>query len=205
MGRVFSPPPKQRPRYSGGTIWSVTQILDAAGVCPDFTGIPPERLAAKAAIGTECHALIESYLRADGSHFPLFEGASDRALTYFDSWMRFFEDCGTVEPLYLEGEMVTPEYAGCVDFVGRIDAINVIIDWKTSVEVYPHYKAQLTGYLHLAKKVLKLEGDWELWCVQLHETGKKRYKINKYEPDHPLWYGCLAVFDFRLRNGLWPT
>lgn len=206
MGVIRSSPPAQRPRYSGGTTWSVTQILDAAGVTPDFTGIPPEKLKEKASIGTEVHGLIESYLRADGTFMELFEQSSDRAHDYFECFMRFFDDCGSIEIISLEGQMVTMEYAGTVDFVGVVDGIKVIIDWKTSIEIYPHYRVQLTGYYHLAKKKLGLEGDdWQLWCVQLSDIGnKKDYRIKKYKPDHALWLGCLAVFNFKLKEGLWP-
>ena len=196
----------ERPRYSGGTTWSVTQILSAAGVAPDFTGIPRDRLMAKAAMGTVVHELIESYLRADGSFLELHTQADEKALFYFDCWMKFFESCKEFEPLHLEGEMVTPRYAGTVDFVGKIDGTKAVCDWKTSIETYPHYRLQLTGYLHLASEVFKINPEeYELWCVRLTNIGKVGYKIDKYEPDHATWLGCLSVFEFKLRNGLWPT
>ena len=82
-------------------------------------------------------------------------------------------------------------YAGTLDEVAEIGDKQVLIDWKTSKELYPDYKMQVEAYYRAIIEMLTtdvtvaLPAVHELWLVQLDkekEFDEKKHVL-KFEPN----------------------
>jgi hypothetical protein len=149
-------------------------------------GIDPIRLRDHAAeIGTVAHGLIEQELT--GESFNVYEypataiSVANTALEGFKGFQKFHK----LETLHCEIPLVHEElmYGGTIDWVGYLNDVLCIIDFKTSNNVYASHYVQAVAYRELYNHAGEpglpihiLHLDKETGGYQLHSVGK----IEKY-------------------------
>ncbi len=128
-------------------------------------GKDAKRIAAEAAvIGTVCHyRILNRYsirqLEPPTVHLPWkdslewLEELNYRAELAEQMWEEAVKDAD-LTPLYVEHTLVSREhrFAGTFDLLAKIKDFNVLIDLKTSKELWDTYKLQLGAYYILCKE-----------------------------------------------------
>lgn len=126
--------------FNGVRVPSVTQILKPL---QDFSGIPPDVLARKAAIGTAVHAACEfddlGELDNDSVH--------ELVAPYLEGYRKWRLESG-VEILECEAFVYHPtlRYAGQLDRIVRIQGRKWLVDLKTAFSFSPTWSLQTRGY-----------------------------------------------------------
>lgn len=121
------------------------------------------------AIGNAAHYLIESKLRGDEPNMDDFTMNQIKRAAFgvaaFDQWASEH----TVEPQLLEAVFTSDayRYGGQIDFYGLIDGVPMLIDFKTSSNLYPEHGFQVSGYWRLLK-----EHDHEVKGVRILRIGR---------------------------------
>lgn len=124
-----------------------------------------DKIAAEAAvIGTVCHyRILNRYairqLEPPSVHLPWrdslewLEELNYRAELAEQMWQELVKDTD-LTPLYVEHTLVSREYrfAGTFDLLARINGSNVLIDLKTSKELWETYRLQLGAYYVLCRE-----------------------------------------------------
>lgn len=158
---------------SVGQIPRVTQIIEAAGLAPNYNGVSPAVLERKRVLGTALHAAIHYDAEGtldEGSVHP--EIADGLAL-----WRQFLAESG-FRVVHSELELVHPRWR----FKGHPDAVCVlpngpghaVVDLKRVSSVDKEAVAlQLAGYRLLVTDVLKLPVA-ACAALQIHD-GRFRY------------------------------
>lgn len=130
---------------------SVTTILQELGFI-DLSGIPQEVLDYASLRGTYTHKAIELYLQGN-----LNETTLDPAIQpYFNGFKKFAAE-HELKPIHLEKMFAIKHLliAGTVDFIGLVDGVETLIDYKTSSVVTKAAALQVGGYLLLANHEVK--------------------------------------------------
>lgn len=123
---------------------SVTTILKAVGLTPDFSMIPADVLSRAQARGTDVHAAIE------GHHYGYTTDLNPEYKPWYDAYLRFVEETEHV-PIVSENEVVNEAWGYCghpdrigwltlADFAGH----RTVIDFKSGAAGGVEY--QLAGY-----------------------------------------------------------
>lgn len=143
-----------------GGVPSVTQILRAARICPDYSAVDPEALANAASRGTEIHEQVEAWITSGKTP------RHPRALSVTEAMGRELLDSGFF-PLGCEMAMTTRTplpFGGTLDSLwGRDDAVHseqevVVVDVKNTAAFGDYYFVQCSGY-----KLLAALGQGSLW------------------------------------------
>ncbi len=157
-------------------IFTVTQVLSKY---QDFSAVRPDRLQAAADRGTNLHAAFA--IHALGLWLPDLPADERGYFQSFEGWFKRY----VVRVIAVEEKIVDEKlgFSGTLDFVGEL-AMNgsgeiSVIDWKTPVRVGKTWDAQVSAYLHLAKKYKAKSAG----CLQLNPGGDTA-KLNLVEdPD----------------------
>jgi len=166
----------------GIVIPSVTQIIKAGGLYPDFSVIPADVLEWKRNLGTQVHAATElDDMDNLGDYDPQISG-------YIQAWREFKAVTGFT-PVSIEQRIYHKQhkYAGTLDRIGIINGENVLLDIKTGpidlTTVGPQTAAyaQACGFkgkryaVHLGDGKYKLglcdnKMDWQIFlnCLNLY-------------------------------------
>lgn len=135
--------------------------------------------AAKA--GTECHSLIERFLKEkfqDSSNIP-FQG--------FLSWYDIItKDAGLpIEAIYVERKLVCNWFGGTLDALLKIGEGKYLTDFKTSNHVTFNYFLQLAAYRFMLRIIEGIIIDGVI-VLQLdkEEVGFKEFVLDFSNPDH---------------------
>ncbi len=190
-------------RVDGAPVPSVTQLLEAAGISPDYSKVNP-------------HVLRHARLR--GLHVDLccdLDDADDldwstvhpEAVGYVQAWQAFKADYG-YRPLASQILLYHPTYgyAGTADCVGLLDDYPVIAERKATAKMAASYALQTAGYscdgLHMAP-----HGGGRLepvpWVqparLGVHLQAGGRYALYPYEDpaDQSAWLGVVALARWR--------
>lgn len=138
-----------------GQIPSVTEILEATGLGPNYNGVPPAILERKRLLGTALHLAV---------HYDT-EGTLDEASVHpeiaesLGLWRQFLMESG-FRVIHSELELIHPQWR----FKGHPDVVcampkggHAIVDLKRVASVdKPAVALQLSGYQLLVQDVLKL-------------------------------------------------
>ncbi len=114
----------------------------------------------KADIGTLAHAMILAHLegkKPDTSDYS--QKQIDQAENSFLSYLEW-EKGKEIKPVLLEKPLVSEvhKYGGTPDFVGYIDGIPAIMDFKTGAGIYkPEMPMQLAAYSRLVREATEIE------------------------------------------------
>lgn len=99
-------------------------------------------------IGKLAHRMILDHLRGDKTdtaHYtPAQIDLAENAFLKYLEWERQHK----VEPMLVETPMVslTHGFGGTPDFIGKVDGVLTLMDYKTGKGIYPEYFYQLGGY-----------------------------------------------------------
>lgn len=147
-------------RWYGNKI-SVTTVLDQAVANPKlnqwFKKTSEKQIekvrTETAKFGTDLHDYFEKVLTGQplGRIDPKYQPHIDTFL----AWRKQHR----VKPLHCELSLCSEDLgiAGTCDFVGEIDGVMVVADWKTSTKYKVTYGWQLAGYRHMVAENLGLD------------------------------------------------
>jgi predicted RecB family nuclease len=134
----------------GTRVDGVSEVLDGVAAF-SLRHVPRKVLEPAAAIGTEVHELIRRCFVA-GGHLgytpaelsPESKAEVASAMAAFAEFMGGYQ----IEPLRIELPVVSEEHriGGTPDFVGLLDGVPTIIDWKTYAVQSPRTIVQLAAY-----------------------------------------------------------
>jgi len=177
----------------GGTFYpSVTQILRSVGLI-DFSGIDQLILERAAGVGRAVHEATHYY--DDGE---LDFGDLDPYLVgYVTAWKKFREQTPMVfDQIEVPLCSTTYGFAGTPDRIGSDANGPLVLDIKTSSVVPAWTALQLSGYQILAKLTTA-----KRLSVQLKPNGS--YSVVEYRDrkDREVFLACLAVHQWRVKNG----
>jgi len=139
-------------RVDGVPMPSVTQLLDDAGLTPDYAAVPPAVLQHARARGIHIDACCD-LLDADDLDW---RSVHPEALPYVEAWLAFREYEGFT-PVAAQVPLYHPSYgyAGTADAVGLLPGGHpVVVERKSTAKMAATYALQTAGYA--------LEG---LWCA----------------------------------------
>lgn len=123
-------------------------------------------------VGSCVHRAIEHFL-ITGS-FP--EDPGEEEMSSLLAWMQWYEDHKIV-PIAIEQPLHGPGYSGCPDYIGYIDGIIALADWKTSKHHNIAYSMQAAAYRHawnLNNPDMKVEKSYVI--ILSKESGKPSVK-----------------------------
>jgi len=131
-------------RVDGALVPSVTQLLDDAGLTPDYSVVPPSVLQHARERGIHIDACCD-LLDADDLDW---RSVHPEALPYVEAWLRFrdyegFTPVASQVPLYHP----TYGYAGTTDVVGVLPGARpTIVERKATAKMASTYALQTAGY-----------------------------------------------------------
>jgi len=131
-------------RVNGQPVPSVTQLLDDAGLAPDYSTIPPAVLQHARQRGIHVDQCVE-LLDADDLDWRTVH---PEAMPFLEGWMRF-KDYEGFTPLASQVPLFNPQhgFAGTLDSVGVLPGGHpVIIERKTTARMSATYALQTAGY-----------------------------------------------------------
>lgn len=131
-----------------------------------FDHIPAETLKQSQIRGTAVHEFIEETLKGNEPlmHFEYW--------SYRDAFHKWMEQFESIEPLYLEKEMIDDEIKvkGIADFIGYLDGELYVIDWKTSSNMSGDTLLSATLqsliYKDMVKRLLDLDAKTRVVSIQ---------------------------------------
>ena len=155
---------------------SVTTVLQELGFI-DLSGIPQDVLDYAALRGTYTHKAIELYLQG-----KLNEDTLDSAIQPYFQGFKKFASKHELKPIHLEKMFAIKHLllAGTVDFIGTVDGVKALIDWKTSSVVTKAAALQTGGYLLLANHEVK-EPESLIENVMVVQLKKNDYSLMPQE------------------------
>lgn len=188
VGHIYS--------IDGRIVPSVTQVLTLAGI-DDVSRIPRHHLERAAAIGTAVHEACEFLDQDDlelDSLDPLLTG-------YVLGYQRFKQECGFA-PITIEqrGVSVSPEanglaYGFCLDRIGILDGMEVLIDIKTASKKYGSWTIQTAAYA----EAVHFEG--ARYAVHVAKDGTYKLVPHKDATDFATWRAALTIAHWKLEHG----
>lgn len=130
-------PDKHEYRLDGSLVPSVTQVLHACGMLPDYSRLDPffrER-------GSAVHEAIRLDLRGELEE----ESVDEEVAPYLDRFRRWAAEV-ELRPLWIEGPLACPvyRYAGTPDCLGTSRLGLVLPDWKAG-QFEPGHRVQVAG------------------------------------------------------------
>lgn len=206
----------QKYRLVDGTIVpSVTTIIQELGWNKNalvawarreaLAGNDPNKVRDQAAdVGSLVHALIEAHFK--GTEVDLSEYSEqniNKAKTCFSSFLKWKEN-HIQEVWYSELQLVseTYRYGGTIDFVGLIDGVPSLMDFKSSSGVWPEYKIQVAAYQNLFSENFapaRLQGH----LLQLDKNGDGfhhvvlGYQDKELKPAWEVFLHCLEIYKLK--------
>lgn len=118
------------------------------------------------------------------------------------SFAKWFE---RTKPKVMANEIVMfnqrEDYAGMVDFIGRINGQIYLVDFKTGQTIWPEYELQISAYSHLEFdwKALKIaEKEWKQRKLAVLQLGYRRnqngYKFTEIEDKFDVFLSAKTIW-----------
>ena len=151
--------------------------------------------------GRRVHQAIEQLLNTGkikmGDTFPVGESENFSELTVeeWEAVMSFHEWYDLTRPEILAIEQVCyneeEDYAGTIDLKVKIEGVTYVVDLKTSQNVWPEHKLQVSAYLHTpqgeAEKCAILQ-------VGYRKNKKKLWKFTEVEDSFELFLAAKKIW-----------
>lgn len=206
----------QKYRLVDGTIVpSVTTIIQELGWNKNalvawarreaLAGNDPNKVRDQAAdVGSLVHALIEAHFKGTEVDLSKYsEQNINKAKTCFSNFLKWKEN-HIQEVWYSELQLVseTYRYGGTIDFVGLIDGVPSLMDFKSSSGVWPEYKIQVAAYQNLFSENFapaRLQGH----LLQLDKNGDGfhhvvlGYQDKELKPAWEVFLHCLEIYKLK--------
>lgn len=176
---------------------SVTQIVKAAGLAPDFDQIDPAVLEKARARGIAVHAICEAI---DKGQTP---EVTDETAPYRDAYVKFVYESGA-ETERAEAEVYHPSYlyAGTYDWRGRVGGERAIIDRKATYTIHHQAVAvQCAAYRGAHNALHPDEPCPNIFSLHLRRDGT--YRLHPYDADEAwsIFLAALSIYRFKKRVG----
>jgi len=194
-------------RVDGVAVPSVTELLEAAGISPDYSKVNPAVLQHARRRGIH----VDLCCDLDDADDLDWSSVDPEAVGYVQAWQCFKADYG-YKPLASQVILYHPGYgyAGTADCVGELDGQVTVAERKATARMAASYALQTAGYT--------TEGLWSAppgggrlepltWGtparVGVHLQRNGRYELVEYtDPgDHAAWLGVVALARWRKANG----
>lgn len=182
--------------FNGAVVPSVTQILKAGGVCPDFSMIRQDVLERKRHIGVNIHKAIELYNRGTLDASSIKGELSG----YFDGFLLFRKEHDYTT---LMSEMRMHHkvygYAGTPDDYGLLDGHKSVLDTKCVYTLGDSVGPQTAAY----KQLLGHNGfpSKKRYALQLKPDGTYNLIEYKSREDIQVFNSALTLFNWRSNHG----
>jgi len=205
--------PKECYRFNGKQYVRVTQslnIIAKPGITSWAARVGRKKVEAVIArrcnLGTTVHNLIERTLKGESFNLGNYEKEIQIDMNLFDEFR--INTC--LEPEALEQRLWSNKhgYAGTADAIAhksRFDnGAHVILDWKTSADLYNSYWLQIAAYIKAFEELTKIKLDGGV-LVQFRNSKirirEKTYKelIELFE----VYKNALAVYKWEHKLGKW--
>ena len=188
--------------------WSVTELLEAAGISPDYRKV---------------HPAVLQHARQRGIHVDLCADLDDRddldwssihpdAVGYLQGWRAFKKDYG-YEPILQQPLLYHPgwNYAGSADAIGMLDGHVAVIERKATAKLAASAALQTAAYacdgIHIAPQgggVLEpVPWAGPILRVGVHLKPGGHYDLVEYtdRDDEAAWLGVVALARWRKLRG----
>lgn len=121
----------------------------------------------------------------------------------YEAIISFKQWCDEVNPKFLASEQTVfnsdYNYAGTLDCLAEINGVIYLIDFKTSAEIYPSHKYQLSSYLHCNSIKSLHNVKMAVLQVGYKRNTNKKYKFTEIEDEFD---GFLAARVFWAKENL---
>jgi hypothetical protein len=164
-------------------------------------GIDSTRYTDKmASIGTIAHLLVMHHLKGTTPDLDEFSKAdidtANNCMKSFYEWEKVHE----LEPILLETPLVSDiyNYGGTADFIGKVDGVIEIMDFKTGKAIYDDYLTQVAAYRQLAK-----EHGYEINRARILRIGRDNSEgfeerlTTKFDLEFDLFKHCLEIYNIK--------
>jgi hypothetical protein len=191
-------PVAHRYRLDGSDVPGVTRVL---GSLYDFAGIREGVLEHKRQIGEALHMAIDLDLKGDLE----LDSLDLEVVGYFEGWRKFRRETG-FECLFSEKQVASLKYryAGTLDFAGRIEGVESLIDGKTTAALHPAVALQTAAYHNAACEMGLLRPTARRYALRLKPDGTYILDQHRDMTDFFVFLSCLSLHNWRARHGI-PT
>lgn len=184
----------RRYKYRGHAYMSVTGVIDAAGLGPDFNCVPKHVLKAACDRGNKVHQACSYYNDFDldwNSIAPQIRG-------YVEAYMKFKMEC-PITVLANEKRMVCEDLglAGTPDIICFLRGRRSVIDIKSSQSVHYSARLQTAGYQILWGCLNPKQPVYERYALRLGRDGN--YKLQAHEDSGDIGR-FMAAFNYVRSN-----
>lgn len=203
---------QQEPRgyvYRKKVYTSVTGYIDAAGLGPDFSAVPPDRLERAQDRGTKVHQCLH-YLNENDLNIETVDPAIQG---YVKGYQKLLTEC-KIRPIAIEKKMVVPDFlvdaegnpiglGGTPDLICWLNGRRVLIDYKTCAVLSKSTALQLMGYKLLWERLYPNFLIYEWYSLKLKPDGT--YKLTPYEDpdDRRAFIDTMRYADAKQRQERW--
>lgn len=160
----------------------------------DLSHIPPHVLQNAGERGTSIHESIEHYMRTGEIKF-FFE---------YRPWQRGFEmflySIETIEPMALELRCVSSSVKGVVDFVGYVDGVLTLIDWKSSSNMSGETRLSAEMQANFYADLLISNYNIDVDKIEVVSIQKDKFKRLTVERDKTLAPSILKVYEHKCKH-----
>lgn len=151
-------------------------------------------------IGTIAHLLVMHHLKNTTPDLDEFSKADiDTAHNCMKSFYEW-EKVHKLEPVLLEFPLVSDIYnfGGSPDFVGKVDGVMEIIDFKTGKAIYGEYLTQVSAYRQLViEKGYTVNRARILRIGRDDSEGFEERLTTKFDLEFDLFKHCLAIYQLQ--------
>lgn len=188
---------------------SVTGYIDLAGLGPNFSAVPPDRLERAQERGNKVHQCLH-YLNENDLNI---ETVDTVIKGYVKGYQKFISEC-RIQPIAIEKKLVDPEFlrdaegnpiglGGTPDLVCWLNGRRAMIDYKTCAVLSKSTALQLMGYKLLWEKIYPNFLIYEWYSLKLKPDGT--YKLVRYEDidDHRAFIDLMRYVDAKKRMQPW--
>jgi len=168
-------------------------------------GIDPNRIRDFAGeIGTVAHGLIEEYFT--GEPFNIYEYPADAIAAARIAYQGFEAFAATHELECVHSEIPVVheelEYGGTLDWVGKINGEMVLLDFKTSNNIYLSHRIQQAAYMELYRHKFGVELKRSyLLHLDKHTGGYHLYCFNDVSKEWEVFLLCLRLHQLHKELG----
>lgn len=196
-----------RYRLDGVRIPGVTECLKLVSSA-DYANVPAEVMAAKSALGSAVHSLIE----LDCANDLDVDGLDDQLVPYYGAWREFLTASG-FQVILSESLVVSRRYgyAGKLDLFGSLNGIRATIDAKCVTTIMSSTGPQTAGYTQALREtrpdLLAPTAPCRRFALQLRPALERghaaRWNLVPFTQDAAdlrLFLACATVTQHLLRN-----
>jgi hypothetical protein len=191
-------------RVDGAPVDSVTQLLEAAGISPDYRKVHPAVLRHARLRGIHVDACCD----LDDADDLDWSSVHPEAVGYVQAWQAFKADYG-YEPVISQPLVYHPVYgyAGEPDSIGMLGDYVAVAERKATAKMAASYALQTAGYacegLHMAPRgggrLEPVPWGGPVMRLGVHLMPGGRYDLVPYEDpdDEAAWLGVVALARWR--------